>query len=575
MFTAPILALGLALSAAPQLAAAPENAALALAVADLSNLDPVSRKFTRYVWIPGSAHEDYQTTSFTINSHSVGTLVYKPLQITAGPTLLARIDLRKYAGRSAKDLQRLVDTWEFLRFDPKFSLLVTKDTLRFLSIPPPKVKVTTTERVMVDIKPYVGKDGKTYSKEWQTKTVVKEVPFADSGLDVARFPSDHLDLALYQQAVDLTGSEAPVVSHRYFQQRAMGTLKYDGDKDALLWKTLYGGLYYEMSGVPKAGAKGTDLDALLESLGIGNVAAGITAEQVFNERRSDRRALVNRSGVTGKERLVEFYPTLMGLEHFSIVSITNDFRNRDIDVGTSFKMNLLRINSKAKPVHEVLWSRANGLMGGSLYNGEKKLAQSVPEDVAKDSTIPNPHTDELHGFQSCLVCHGKDRGWRVVKNEAGLYLPDVIFRDADEEDRVLGLYSTDVEAKILPNARDAFAAAVLRATGPWKDSRDQLNVVELVTARLDKTIRGYLYDLVDAKQALIELGFSPAADPVAQIVELLPPVPSLVDGGIFKEDPRLATLKKGGFLNRWEWDLVYSFAATRAHATARVIGGKK
>jgi hypothetical protein len=524
------------------------------------------------VWIEGAAHEDMQAVSLTMNYFGLGAAPVRPLPLGQGKLMVVRIDLRQYAGRSAADLNRLIKTWEEFQFDPKFSLLITRDTLRFLDVPAPTVKKTVQEKVLIDVKPFV-QDGKTYNQRWETRSKIVEVPFTEAGVDVVRVPSEHIDVAAYELAVSLTQSQAPLVSHRYFVTRALSAIQDKG-----LYKTVYGGLYYELAGLRSGAKKGTDLDLLFEDLGIGNVDAGLTAEKLFDRLRSDQRTAVFKSGVTAKPRVTQIFPTLLATEG-GLFMLTLDVRDQDIDIGTHPLMNLLK--QGGKPVHEGIWTKANGLHGFVLFDGDQKLAREVPPDVANDTTIPAPHTQRLEPAIGCIRCHAKERGWRVLANDVPKLLAGRldIFGDAagngrqnsDVLDRLAGLYAGNVERSLLPRARDNYATAVLRATGPWKASKDQTDVVELASARLEKIVREYKYRPVDAGVALTELGyeFKPGEE-LKTLRTLLPPVRVVIDG-VIPEDPRAAALLAGLSINRTDFDLIYSFLAARALKS----GGKK
>lgn len=557
-------------------AASPENQALALVVADLQGMDAGDAIFTRYIWIEGAAHEDLQAVSLTMNYFGLESTIYKPLPLGKDKLMVVRVDLRHYAGRSVEDINRMIKTWEEFQFDPKFSLLITKDTLKFLDLKVvPTVKKTVQERKLVDVKPYVWTDGKTYTKDYRTVNKVVEVPFATSGEDVVRIPSEHIDLVAYELAASLTQSQAPLVSHPYFITRGLSAIQTSGiagrEKDDGVYKTIYGGLYYELAGVRAAGKKGTDLDLLFEDLGIGSVEAGLTAEKVFDRLRSDQRVAVFKSGITAKPRFVEILPTLVSLNSQAIVALTGDNFDEDIDIDRHPLMNLLKPKVRAR---EVIFVKANGLHGFALFNEQGKLQREVPFNVANDTTIPNPHTKRLEPGISCIRCHAQDRGWRTLTNDVPKLLrPHLdIFGDnaakrrpADDTiNRLVGLYSGNVEQSLLPRARDDYATAVLRATGPWKKSLDQLDTVELASARLEQIVNDYKYRPVNAARALLEMGyeFKPGSE-LEVLRELLPPVNVVIDG-IIPEDPRIGALKAGLAINRSDWDLVYSFAATRA-----------
>lgn len=609
-----LLAVVLALFATSAFAAAPENAALALVVADQQKLTPAERLTCRYIWIPADwtpkgwfvVPEDVQAVSLTVNYYGQEKLIARPTPLGGGALMVLRVDLRQYAGGSTDDLNNLIKFWEEFQFDPKFSLLITKDVLKFLDVKVPTVKKTIQEKVAITVKPFV-QDGKTYTQRWETRQRVIEVPFAEADVAVVRVPSEHLDLNLYEAAAEAAQSRAPLVSSPYFITRGLETIQYpDKDRKDEVYRTIYGGLYYGLANIPRAGKKGTDLDALFEFAGIGNVQAGVDVDAVFEKRRSDAAGAIITSDVTKKKRKWRAYPTLLTLEGGLLV-ITDDIRNQDIDIGDDPLANLIKtLKSNGRPVHETIYSKANGLHGFTLHNDEGKLADSVPETVAKDTTVPRGHTGELQAAIGCIRCHANDRGWKKLTNDVPGILKGYLDIFGDNADRrrsadetlirLAGLYSGNVEETLLPVARDRYANAVLRATGAWKDSKDQTDVVERASAHISKIVERYKYQTVDAARALTEMGFDVPETLIADVTKkgtvpddviavianrddavkvvttrmlrsLLPPVGVVIDG-VIPEDWRAAALKNGKAINRTDWDLFYAFAASRAAKSA-------
>jgi hypothetical protein len=102
----------------------------------------------------------------------------------------------------------------------------------------------------------------------------------------------------------------------------------------------------------------------------------------------------------------------------------------------------------------------------------------------------------------------------------------------------------------------------LQAAGP--QGEDLADVARTATRTLVERTRGHVYNLVDAPQALFELGVKRDKSKKAteQLGELLGIEPGAV--GFHPEDPRLAALKKGLSISRFDWSFTYSFAAARA-----------
>ena len=134
----------------PDMQRATENDALALASLDVATIPPQDAVYTRYLWIRDGSYEGLQCCNLAMGYISRGTVIVRGVPLPLPPVpgsklLLLRIDLRNYAPRD-KDLRELTSTFEEFRFDPRFNLLITKDTIKFaeaagLTVPPLVQKV--------------------------------------------------------------------------------------------------------------------------------------------------------------------------------------------------------------------------------------------------------------------------------------------------------------------------------------------------------------------------------------------------------------------------------------------------
>jgi len=597
--------------------------AQAAALDDLKRFPTVHRVFMRYLWIREPAAMTVKNLSFAINTISCSELIIRPAPVAGG--MLIRIDLRDYTDSVA--LKRWLIFWEELAFDPSFSLLVTKDILdnlkkqnsafkvrqRRTSSVPTVVKEAEPdwndpknwEEVTVD--PYI-QNGRTYTTALVKKKFPKvaqksgieigdtfiELPIAevkfDDNVNVIRLDADHLNPAVNQTLQSWTGSLAPVVEADYFLFRALSTIQDKGKdaKDNEVYKTIYGGLYYEFAGIQTAkqrfgkDTKATDLDALFKDLGLGDAEKGITAEKLFADLRSDRRSGVSRSAVAGeKPRQVEVLPNpLAPPEVKGIVSITHDIEDEHIDINSNPIKNLLKFQDDAR---EVIWVRRNGLHGFSLYNGQGVLQREVPFNVANDSTIPKPFTQRLQGAISCIRCHASESGWRSAPNDVAAFIKGKkadIFGDLtngndlidDTNRRLAGLYQGQFDG-IFESARDDYAKMILKATGPSTDKEDpaQLKLARIMGDSVGLQYNHYAYEAVDPQKALRELGFKVPKSKAKEIInELLPPMrsyhPVAAFGAFSPEDSTIALLKQGIPVNRFVWNAVYTQALTRSRA---------
>jgi hypothetical protein len=498
-----------------------ENAALAIAYKDVIGMPQHERQYMRYVHIPNGSHEEMQLTSLALNYVSRGTVIIRPLPIDK--TVL-RIDIRHYAPQE-KDRDEWAEAWWRLQYDPTFSLLLTKDTIKF------------SEHVGIKVNKVDG--------------------------DVLKLVSPHIDGKLYADLVVATSSQAPIVNNRYMTVRMLSTIQ-----DAGAFKTIYGGLYYDFVGIKTGAKKGTDEDVMFEQLGVGDIGIGLTAQKIFDRLRSDQRVAVFRSGITGRPRRADFLRTLAGLDSQSIVSVTHDIRQQDIDIGSHPVMNLLNFKDAAR---EVIFERTNGLHGFALFNGDGKRQDEVPPDIAADHSIPAPHATRLQPAIGCIRCHGKDAGWRVVHNDAKKLLGGLLDvfpnRKADEVDRLAGLYAGNVELKLLPRARDDYNQAILKATGTWKKAKvDQTDIAARTADGLADLWKSYWFDTVDAQAALSDLGIKSDPKTAAKTLrDTLPPIKIILDGRV-PEDPRIGALMAGIAIGRSDYDLIFSFLASRKAA---------
>jgi hypothetical protein len=549
---------------------ATSNDALLWALADIKGLDPSHWMYLRYIWIQNGDYEEAQATILTLNYISRSTKIVRPVPIGRDKLLLLRIDLRQLAPRE-EDLRDFTSVWEKLAFDSTFSLLITKDTLKFalgLGIDPAKSKKEAKKQPpkVMDGSGVKGKDGKVIPIEQPVENI-------GQGEDVDRIVAPHLNLELMAELVQSTVSQAPIVEGKYFLSRALTTIQDKG-----VYKTILSGLYYEFLGLRSGFKKGTDEDNLFESLGIGNVKEGINAKQVFDKLRSDSRVAVFRSNITSRPRRIDILRSLSGhvASNQSILSITHDLRRQSIDIGTHPLANLIDFKDDAR---ELIFERANALHGFALFNGDGKLQESVPEDVAADHMIPSPHETVLQPAIGCLRCHAVDSGWRVLTNDVNKLVGKTfdIFDDltkankqsqSDTIDRLVGLYSSDPENLILPRARDDYARAILRATGPWGKG-DQLNIVRASSGKIAEIYKMYRYDMVSPRDVLIDIGIEVDENAAIKVLsDLLPPIFEL-------EDFRIAAFKNGLSLNRTDYILVQPFTALRANNTLRALQQKQ
>jgi hypothetical protein len=594
--------------------------AVQAALADAQKLPVGAATYTRWVWVQDGDARSYKTLALTMNYVSRASTIQRPFPMME--QRLVRIDLRQFWPRDA-DLVEAAKLWEDFAFDPSFALLLTKDTLNFnraseADLPKLKRQKQASRRVVVPGKSRTEKTTVKWEKKGDYKypddsgRVVKdlepglydvelrfkgadEVKFVveivdeeaptivGKDVDVVRLNAPHLGPEMAQLQA-LTGSLAPIVSDRYLKYRLLTAVK-DVEKDeSRVYDTIFGGRYYEAAGVRRVKdvdkeAKDTDLDLFLEELGVGNRKAGLSADAVFARLRSDQRLVLRRSNVTGKPREVTFHPTL-SVRFGANGAITGDIKNRSIDIGDRPFANLLTPRRDAR---EAIFPKANGFPLFALFNGQGARQDSVPDTVAHDTTIPNPHTKILEPGIGCIRCHGPEEGWKPVNNDVLTLLKDrpenLPYRlleldlgarrsvaDPDTIDRLAGLATgkADDTIRVL---RDTYAKAVYLAAGAWDNAdKAQTDVAKVSAERIADEFAEYYYDLVDARKALREIGIDAPADKAVSLFKDLVAVGTgdAVGDGVFLEDVRVRFLRAGDGISRADWSLVQSGVAERA-----------
>lgn len=539
------------------------NDAAVLALMDLRAMPEIDQPFQRYLWITDGDTKTAQMMAAVPNIVSRGTEIFRPVPMGADKLLLMRMDLRLYAPRT-QDLKDWLTTWEELRNEPRFSLLITKDTINQLVLDEGEAFPTVRKRVTHKTR-LKGRNGKTKTifTEVDADVSIKEL----KDLELARLIGRHVNLEVWQELVTRTQSQAPVVTHGYLLTRMLTTIQEDQ-----LWKELYGGLYYEFAGVKenKTG-KGTDEDLWFQDhLGLGDVAAGLTARKIYDRIRSDRRIGIWKSQVTGKPRAIDYAHGPNEGEGTGNWAISHDPRDKDIDVARHPMFNLLNLKDAAR---EAIWGKANGFHGYAMFDGNGKLAREVPFDVAVNRKIPGPHTARLQGGIGCISCHETEsEGWQPLRNDVRDLLPAILGDTAraketipDTLDELRSKYAGD-PTKWLNRGRDDYSAAFLKATGPLdKDDPANKGIVKTAGALMWKVYVEHNYEPVTAHTFLRDLGLdAPEKDSPKVLRALLQPTPDQVQGLGVPMDVRLLALMQGQSINRVDSDLVFGFAAVQA-----------
>ena len=553
--------------------------AVAMALQDAVSVQ-TALPFVRWIWVQSGAKEDYQALCDTLAKVTRNAPADTRPVLVGG--ILARVDLRAYYP-SVVDVSEVLGLWEQLRFDPKLSYILTKDTLRLLTVEQRQIKIRRSKIEWDWVR-----DPKDDTKgKWVAKgRKVELTPVGELKDFVAeRVNNGNVEAAGYSKLQAATLSEAPIVSADYFVSRVLDTIKDQKDGKDTVFSLVYGGLYYEFRGIRKVdkkllGDKATDLDQLLFDLGIG--AKGETYKQTFDRLQSDQAAVLYRRRVNGKKCRIRWFPSLAARPtgSQSVVFITEDLRDQDIDLGNDPVANLVNAEVAA---YEVIFVGANGQLGYALYNGAGARLDEAAPDVATDRLVPSPHGTRLRSAISCIRCHSiEGDGWQEFKNDALVLLANrfAVFGDLTDADqaifetlgRLKGQYSGDPQF-LLNDLRKHHARAVLQATGKWDKSAGgrQLDVASLSAARISAMFARERYDPVSPAVALQQLGAPVAEKPLEALQALIPKESAPLVNGIRREDPRIMGLLAGLSINAYDFALSYSFMLDRAQLMRKAL----
>lgn len=512
--------------------------AIPLAVADLTSLPVLDRQFQRYIWIPEGSPELANQVSFAVNAAvSQSSVIVLPTIVADGK--LVRWDLRILAAEE-QYLPKLITLWDKLSIEPYFHVnLKSSESTPLPSVtgdPPGSIRFQSNDTLH-----FRTANGITYQfidGAWINKRSIAK------GDDVSSFGS-HVDLSQAVMLQGLTQSNAPIVRYDWFIVKILSALD--------------GGLYYDFVGVERNPAGKTAQEAWLESIGL--------SEKTVQNLRSDQRAAIFRSNVTGRPRRIDVFQGsyVRPSAGSGLVTITHDIGEGDVGADKDPIRNLLDIKDKAR---EVIAERRNGMHIFLLFDNQGNLQNSAPDDVVRDHTIPSPHPARVQSAIGCIRCHGPFDGLQPFGNDVQKMLKGYlrIFDDfssnaavPDTLERLAGLYTGDL-SKPIRRGRDDYSDAVFQAT------RGQS--VSSISEGVSNTYGSYFFELVDAQKACLELGYSvPKEKAVAYLNMLLPPL-NVDETGIIPEDPIIGALKVGLSVNRFQWEFVYADAAFRSSQTA-------
>lgn len=524
----------------------PANA-VSMAVADLGGIPAADQPFQRYIWIPSPNKQRIGAVCYAVNlSVSQASTIIKPKVLNKSHML--RFDLRVLAPQESQ-LAKMLVLWERLGNDPYFHINATaNDALPTDAI---VIKSDLTDPAG-SIRFKAG--GKLWFKTneglfflWNgTQWISDQSIIVNNPKKVSTYGA-HCGLEQSVLLQGLTKSNAAVVRYDYFIAKVLTTLD--------------DGLYYDFVGiVANPGGGKTSQEAFFASLGVD--------EKIIENLRSDQRAAMFRSNVTGKPRRIDAFqgPNVRPGVGSGLITVTRDMADENIGPNGDPFRNLLVLKDDAR---EVIAERPNGMHIFALFDGKGNLQRAAPDNVVKDHSVPAPHTARLQPSISCIRCHGPNQGFQPFRNEVqvmrnGLLdiFDDLQSRKAIPEtlDRLAGLYAGDL-TKAINRGRDDYADAVFITT-------EGMSVSE-VSAAVSTIYGNYYYDMIDAQVALRELGFDvPKEHSVTYLNQFVPPLQRDVLG-ISPEDPIIGALKSGLSINRSQWEQIYADMAFRGLQTLK------
>ena len=386
-------------------------------------------------------------------------------------------------------------------------------------------------KVLTTVAPYVAADGKRYT------TALRD--------GVAFGP--HIPAEATLQLRGSTGLAVPIV----YGPRWLGQSL----------RTLEGGLYYKLRGWDKLSQT-----EWLAEFGANEAASEALAGNSFAGKF--------RSNVTSKPRrgVVFFGVATRPTSGFPLVALTQDISDGQTDPKQHPIYSLLKFEFAASELIAVL---PNGFPAAFLANAKGEIQTFVPPDIAKDHTIPPPHTALLEPLMSCGRCHGPDDFYKPFSNDVKRLLRRIdVYGDLGKRDQlqavdeIAGKYSGEIEDAFVL-ARNACERACFRATGFGTADCWRFIVTEW---------DAYRYDDVTTQRAALELGFEFTAgmsdnETAAAFAGLTPPLSAVAGQPIAAENPVIASL--GDILDagedeavrltisRPDWERVYGEAALR------------
>ena len=322
--------------------------------------------------------------------------------------------------------------------------------------------------------------------------------------------------------------------------------------------TLDGGKYYEFRQVVRDPEKGTALDNWLSQRGL---FVG-TTQAVGGERR----AAMFRSGVTGKPRRVDVFPTLTG----GVGAITRDISDGEVGADAHPIRSLLEIRFNGA---ETIVAQPNGLQDFLLSDAAGNIVNEAPPDLVRDHTVKAPFTARLQPAISCIRCHGTEQaeGWQPITNDVAKLLGSKlnVFTDVSKDlspeqvaDKLAGFYALDLDAAdgLIGRGRRDYSTAVFRVAQGI--AFEQKSIVVALSQQIAEIYERYQWDIVTPEIAARELGVVVPKDYKGSPLDLALGAPNVAEA----IDPIVGFLRIGVPVNRTDWETIYGDVASVAES---------
>jgi hypothetical protein len=498
--------------------------AVSHAANDLASVPPHDQKFQRYLWFPEPTPQRIGLAAYVLNQSVGHADSYRPVVLHRGALL--RIDLRGLAPRE-KDFLRLRDLWEEMAAGNFYFHTIRNVITEFKQDP-----------ILVPSDPWRHENGRVYRQRWETPPPIrKEVLTSEFALHT------NLEKALLLHV--LTGeSKNPIMLGEQFILQATTTTRH----------TNFDGLYYRFRGMEPVPGR-MDIDVWLERF-------GSSWDQVLN-LDSDSRAGMTRSRVTNKARRIDFFygTNVRPSRGAPLITLTHDIARGNNDVTMNPIRSLLADRWDAIEAIAIL---PNGLQEFAIFDADGRLADSVPDTIAHDNTIPGIAEKILEPGVSCIICHNKQDGYLDFRNNVK-ELMQAGFIPIDDEtskkdpletlEQLRAKYGGNLDFRI-KDTRNDLARAVYLITGGMS--------VKEVGDELQKVRDDYFYTPMTPQRVLKSLGVVVESEQQAtELLNEICPLPPANRYGIRMEDPILALLRINSpnapqEINRIDWEPIFS-----------------